>query len=126
MMKYIRTAEELTRPFTGFVSKEQGYTLIHIGPDALYAKSNLENMSSQRLVLAIHHYPPGRNHGLHKHDTWEQAYYVISGQAAVIVGDEEKVVGPGSSAYIPPNTMHDFRNVGDETLVIVNITATLG
>jgi len=41
------------------------------------------------------------------------------------VGDEEKVVGPGSSAFMLPQVEHDIVAVGDEDLVAAVVTCAL-
>lgn len=88
-----------------------------------YPGLNLGDFKTQRLAIAIHTYQPGGYHPLHAHPDLEQAYYVISGQATVKIGDESAVIGPGGSAFFPPGVEHDFRNAGEETLVIAVISS---
>ena len=73
----------------------------------------------------IHTWPPGKAHGSHHHSSWEQVYYIFAGQAEITVADEKKIVGPGSSAFMPPNIEHDIVAVGDETLVAAVVTCHL-
>ena len=121
-MKYIHEAKDL-EPFTGFLHRPEkpGFTVIVAGPEEAYGPQRtgkqLNQFASQRLQLSIHTWPPGKAHGSHHHANWEQCYYVFSGQALVTVGDEQRTVGPGGSAFMPPNIEHDIVAVGDETLV---------
>jgi quercetin dioxygenase-like cupin family protein len=46
----------------------------------------------------------------HQHP-WEEIYVVISGELQVMVGDGSPIViGPGSAAHVPANTVHSYRN----------------
>ena len=53
----------------------------------------------------------------------EKAYYIISGQAFVTVGDEEEMLGAGSVAFIPRGVSHAYRNVGGEALKLAVISS---
>ena len=129
-MDYIHTPEDL-QPFAGFLQRpeKEGFTTIIAGPDAIYgcAKTgkSLNQFPAQRIQLSIHTWPLGKAHGSHHHAHWEQCYYIFAGQARITVGDEEKVVGPGSSAFMPPQVEHDIAAVGDEDLVAAVVTCAL-
>ncbi len=56
----------------------------------------------------------------HKHPH-EQILTIFSGVADVTVGDETFRMGPGDMIYVPSNTMHDFRVVGDEPVINYDI-----
>ena len=47
--------------------------------------------------------PPPHNH------PWDEAFYVISGEIAFGVGDEEMVAQPGTLVHLPAGTTHWFR-----------------
>ena len=98
---------------------QAGDSYLQVGPDSLYGDMNLGNLSSERLQFGVHNYEPGKEHELHSHPTWEQFYYVISGQVRLKVGDEEGIVGPGGSAYIPAGVVHGFEALGNERLVMI-------
>lgn len=131
-MKYIRTPEDSKGTFTGFgddtvpgfADEEAGYTVIIAGPDELYGQE-LNQLSTKRLMIAMHTWPPGKTHGSHHHPSWEQCYYVFAGQAEITVGDEKKIVGPGGSAFMPAQVEHDIVAAGDEPLVAAVIGCVL-
>lgn len=129
-MKYIHTPEDL-KTFAGFRDRpeEEGYTFVIVGPHELYSyektRKDLNQFPSRRLSVGIHTWPPGKAHGSHHHPSWEQCYYIFAGQAEITVGDEKKIVGPGSSAYIPPKMEHNIVAVGNETLVAIVIACVL-
>lgn len=132
-MKNIHTPEDATGSWTGFgdasltgiAHEEPGFTALLAGPDEIYGQMGLNQFPTRRLHLGVHTWPPGKDHGSHRHATWEQCYYIFAGQAEITIGAEKKVVGPGSSAYIPPGVEHDIVAVGNEPMVVANITCML-
>ena len=59
----------------------------------------------------------------HVHDDAEQIYYVISGSGLGQIGDDEYLIGPGDTLFIPPTIVHAVVNTGDEDLVFVVVTS---
>jgi mannose-6-phosphate isomerase-like protein (cupin superfamily) len=72
------------------------------------------------LCLIFVNAPPGRGPSLHKHD-YDEVFITLEGQATVVAGDEERVVGPGDVAIIPAGTPHKFVNSGDGPLRQIDI-----
>ncbi len=56
--------------------------------------------------------PEGEGPPLHTHPNEEQFTLVLEGKLHYILGDEEKIVGPGDLIHIPRNTNHRSRPVG--------------
>ena len=81
----------------------------------------MNQFPSRRMQLSIHTWPPGSHHRAN----WEQCYYIFSGQARITVGEEESIVGPEGSAFMPPNVEHDIVAVGEEPLVAAVVTCHL-
>lgn len=52
---------------------------------------------------------PGAAHARHTHDSAE-VFFVIRGSGAAGTEDREYEVAPGSALYVPPGTVHWFRN----------------
>lgn len=48
---------------------------------------------------------------LHEHPNEEQFNLILEGEMHCIVGDEERVVGPGVIIHVPRNTPHRSRSV---------------
>jgi quercetin dioxygenase-like cupin family protein len=54
-------------------------------------------------------FAPGAAHARHTHDAAE-VFYVMRGRGAAGTGDVEYQVEAGSALYVPPGTVHWFRN----------------
>ncbi len=57
---------------------------------------------------------------LHLHD-FEHEVYVLQGVGEVLNNKHRYAIKSGSVIYIPPNEVHQFRNVGEEDLVFLCI-----
>lgn len=76
-------------------------------------------------VLVSHLYvePGGRVSVAHRHPTISERFHVIAGRVGFLVGDERRELGPGEQAEVPPGTLHDWWQVGEETAeVVVEVT----
>ncbi len=72
-------------------------------------------MKSGRVYLE-----PGANCGQHSTHENEEMLIFLSGQGWAIIDDEPSFeVGQGRVAYIPPETLHDIKNTGDEPLIYI-------
>ena len=66
---------------------------------------------------AIHHrlvfieYQPGAAIGPHDH-TFEEAYFIVSGQVEAVVDGERHLVGPGDVVWTAVGCVHSFKNIG--------------
>jgi quercetin dioxygenase-like cupin family protein len=47
----------------------------------------------------------------HLHHEHADSFYVLEGELAFLLHDEEHVLGPGSSVSVPPGVVHGFRNL---------------
>ena len=48
----------------------------------------------------------------HRHHTNEELFYVLEGELEFLVGERAVLIGPGSVTFVPPDTVHAFRNSG--------------
>ena len=49
----------------------------------------------------------------------DEVYLVLSGQAAIQVGDEDQSVQPGSLIYVPARVDHRFHSIAEDLTVLV-------
>jgi len=64
----------------------------------------------------------GEGPGLHVHP-YPETWFVHSGRAMVVAGDESFEVGPGDIAVVPGGVKHKFTNLGPNRLVIFCVHA---
>ncbi|MGI6204687.1 MAG: cupin domain-containing protein [Anaerovoracaceae bacterium] len=79
-------------------------------------------MTGQKTMLVRNTVYPGFPPFRHKHPH-EQILTIFSGTAEVDVGDETFRMGPGDMVYVPSNTEHDFRVIGDEPVINFDVFA---
>jgi len=61
----------------------------------------------------------------HQHD-WEHVNYVIKGEGTLILGGETHHLKTGDYAFVPPNTMHQFRNTGEKDFEFICVVPQRG
>ncbi len=57
---------------------------------------------------------PGGGNTPHYHKTYDEHFEVVEGTLEVLVGKETRVLRPGQKAVAPRNTLHRFRNPGEQ------------
>jgi mannose-6-phosphate isomerase-like protein (cupin superfamily) len=73
-------------------------------------------LAVRRLALAPGSADPGG-------DTRLDCLYVLGGELALTVGDEQLTAGPGAFAAVPPGTPHALANVGSEPVRLLCVRA---
>jgi mannose-6-phosphate isomerase-like protein (cupin superfamily) len=63
--------------------------------------------------------PPGVQSPKHYHPAVEESYYILSGQARMVVDGESQQVGPGQMIAIGLNQVHQIFNESDSPLVML-------
>jgi mannose-6-phosphate isomerase-like protein (cupin superfamily) len=66
---------------------------------------------------------PGGATTTHFHRASEELYLVTAGHGSLRIGEEEREVGPGDCAVIPPGAVHQLRNTGERDLVVICASA---
>jgi mannose-1-phosphate guanylyltransferase/mannose-6-phosphate isomerase len=77
---------------------------------------NGERFQVKRLMLK-----PGARLSLQLHRKRAEHWVVVSGEAKVTRGDEEILLGPNQSTYIPRATKHRLENPGSEPLFVIEV-----
>ncbi|MBD9733868.1 cupin domain-containing protein [Streptomyces sp. H28] len=57
--------------------------------------------------------PPGGGPVAHAHDDAEEAFYLLDGELEFLLGARTFTVTGGDFVFVPRNTRHRFKNVGD-------------
>jgi mannose-6-phosphate isomerase-like protein (cupin superfamily) len=69
---------------------------------------------------------PGSSIGEHPHLGDDEIYFVISGNAIMMVDGEQRAVGPGSVVLTRSGSRHGLRNAGTEELRLFVVCARIG
>jgi uncharacterized cupin superfamily protein len=59
--------------------------------------------------------PPGCGAPMHRHEVDSELFHVLAGAVTFVQPDGQRVVGPGSSAFLPVGGEHAFYNGGAVT-----------
>jgi mannose-1-phosphate guanylyltransferase/mannose-6-phosphate isomerase len=70
----------------------------------------------KRLILT-----PGQSISLQRHKHRCEHWVVVAGQAQIRVGDETKTYQANESVYIPKGQMHQLKNIGKNTLIVIEV-----
>ena len=76
-------------------------------------------------TLRVFKIAPGGQTPKHRHD-WEHVNYVIRGKGTLTIGDETFELAEKDFAFVPPNTMHQFRNSYDQDFEFICIVPSRG
>lgn len=71
------------------------------------------------LVSELFVRPGGRVALKHLHPGITERFHVIRGRVGFLIGEEEHELGPGEAAEVPPNTLHDWWQLGEKTAEVV-------
>lgn len=77
--------------------------------------------TTDRHSVAMVVIPPGKSSLLHYHPEAEESYFILSGQARVMLGDEEAILRPGQIVLIQAPKPHKIINIGKEDLEFLAI-----
>jgi len=64
---------------------------------------------------------PGGGHAFHKHPQQEEVIYVIEGEVEQWREEENRMLGPGDSVFLPAGTVHASFNTGDANAKLLAI-----
>ena len=85
------------------------------------ADSPTSSTSSELQYIGAYEYAPGGWITDHIHSNAEQWYFILEGQGTMKVGTEEKLAEQGTVVFVPRNTVHSYKVVGDKPLRILNV-----
>ena len=77
------------------------------------------NSSIRQQSLAEARLAPGVATTPHHHAVTEEIYYILEGEAEMIIADERQSVGVGDAIAIPPGIVHKIVNRGVGTLKFI-------
>jgi len=64
--------------------------------------------------------PPGGFVELHTHP-YPETFLLLQGRGRWTAGEEARELHPEQMLVVPPETLHGFRNIGEEPLLVVSV-----
>lgn len=80
----------------------------------------IKAITGDKLQLIHAEFEPAGEYEMHSHPH-EQFGIMLQGRMRLIVGDEEKLVGPGDIWHVPPNVIHGGKLLGDAPVIFVDV-----
>jgi quercetin dioxygenase-like cupin family protein len=80
----------------------------------------LTGLHGESMMMVLNTTQPGHTIATHSHPH-EQLGVVLAGKATLRIGDEERVVEPGDTYFIPSNAQHSNTCLGDEPSVMLDV-----
>jgi quercetin dioxygenase-like cupin family protein len=96
------------RNFREFEAQQaaDGVTMrVVIGPD----------QGAPHFTMRVFEVQPGHSTPLHSH-WWEHEIFVLAGEGAMTTDQGERLVGQGSTVFVPGGEQHRLRNTGGDVL----------
>jgi mannose-6-phosphate isomerase-like protein (cupin superfamily) len=83
----------------------------------LYIKINLIYLSVngvrfRNAIILLPHLPTGARAFLHRHRSYEEAFYVLEGEFTYRLGEREVTASAGTCVFIPARVVHGFKSTG--------------
>ncbi|GAB4579679.1 MAG: cupin domain-containing protein [Anaerolineales bacterium] len=78
----------------------------------------LEFINVPALSVGLYRLPAGATDPQQPH-TEDEIYYIISGQAKILVESEAREVTPGSIIYVPAHQKHSFFDISEDLTILV-------
>ena len=82
-----------------------------------YSAAEGPTIKGRQIEVGRYRFAPGTGSKPHKHPE-EQVINVLSGKFRIRIGNQERILGPGEAALVPPNTEHEARAVDSEVEII--------
>jgi mannose-6-phosphate isomerase-like protein (cupin superfamily) len=73
---------------------------------------------TQLVIMTV---PPGGEIGEETHERVDQILSFVGGTGEALVGDETREVTPGDLVVVPAGRRHNFRNTGEDPLVLYTV-----
>jgi quercetin dioxygenase-like cupin family protein len=83
------------------------------------AKADL--WAGERLFVGLNCFEPGQSQRVHAHAGADKFYYVCSGRARLVVGEEVREVAAGGIVWAPAGVPHGVEAALERTVLLVGI-----
>ena len=106
---------------SGLVVPSGGGRTFGIGPDRPTVKVGPEAGGQFGVIESV--LSPGAGPAPHRHQRYDEAFYVLEGHIEYHVGDRRVTATAGTFIFAPARSTHGFRNVGENNARHLVITA---
>ena len=114
-MKSVFKGDDVSRQAMTHPEVKLAYMKVLIGPD-----QGWNDHVMRQIELEAGGYSPKHAH------PWPHINLILSGEGEIEIDGETIFVTPGDHAFIPANTLHQFRNRGEDTFQFVCIVPVQG
>ena len=90
----------------------------HFSPEKM-KKNNL--FQTPRFFCDVYGFEPGQAQQVHTHGGADKFYFIVSGKARMIVGEETRVAEPGDLVWAPADLPHGVVEALERTVMLVGI-----
>jgi quercetin dioxygenase-like cupin family protein len=73
-----------------------------------------DNTKAERILMNTAEFPPGVNHGLHRHPHAEEVIYLLNGEGYHLSEGDPILHRAGEAIHVPAGEWHGFYNHTDE------------
>jgi quercetin dioxygenase-like cupin family protein len=113
-------------PVTGgvpFIALEADAPMVPLGAQVMQVIMDPEGGGSAKLTIGRAHWPAGGSGRPHAHESWEEMFYVLSGEGELLAGEDRYVLKPGVVACVPERVTHCVAWVGKDGLEMIFLLA---
>jgi len=73
------------------------------------------------MLVGLNSFEPGQAQSVHSHGGADKFYFIISGNARMVVGQEARDAGPGTLIWAPAGVPHGVERAHERTVMLVGI-----
>jgi len=96
-------------------------TVYHLPGRDWYYLLGPQNSRARNLAFGLAEFPGGTLAAAHSHAAEEEIIFILSGQGAILGGEQQVPLQSGVAIFIPPGLTHQIRVDGDEPLKLVTL-----
>ena len=82
-------------------------------------------VSPPNFAMRLFDIAPGGTTPYHQHP-WEHEVFIVEGSGELRTADTPQPFSTGEAVYVPPNSMHQFRNTGPKRLKFICVIPNSG
>jgi mannose-6-phosphate isomerase-like protein (cupin superfamily) len=96
--------------------------IVTVGAKIRFADEKMQKVGlfeTDRFLLDLYCLKPGQGQKVHAHRGSDKVYYILSGRAAVRVGEEQQELAAGQAVLAPSGEEHGLTNAAGDPLTLL-------